>query len=156
MFSQEQLDAGLKVIRESSRDFGVVEMIVRCPDIETREVLEECKLDSVEGLVGDNWLTRGSSRTSDGLSHSDMQLTLMNSGVTHLIAQARERWCLAGDQLFIDMDLSTANLPPGTQIQLAPAEDCRLPADGADRWCRHRVCRHDRRGGLRRQLCHGL
>jgi len=119
--TMEQLDAGLNAIRESPRDRGVVEMIVRRPGIETREVLDECKLDSVEGLVGDNWHTRGSSQTSDGSSHPDMQLTLMNSRVIHLIAQNKERWRLAGDQLFIDMDLSTANLPPGTQIKLGSA-----------------------------------
>ena len=119
--TREQLDAGLNVVRESPRDGGVVEMIVRRPGIETRQVLEECRLDSVEGLVGDNWYTRGSSHTPDGSSDPETQLTLMNSRVICLIAQTKERWPLAGDQLYIDMDLSAANLPPGTQITLGGA-----------------------------------
>ena len=32
-----------------------------------------------------------------------------------------DRWALAGDQLYVDLDLSTANLPPGTQLQIGSA-----------------------------------
>jgi len=117
----EELEAGLDEIRQSPKDEGRLELIVRRPQTDEREVLEEGELDLVEGLVGDNWRTRGSSRTADGSSHPDMQLNIMNSRVIALVAQARDRWQLAGDQLFIDMDLSAANLPPGTQLALGSA-----------------------------------
>jgi hypothetical protein len=94
---------------------------VRRPQTEQREVLAEGTLDRAEGLVGDNWRTRGSSRTADGSSHPDMQLNIMNARVAALVAQHPDRWQLAGDQLFIDLDLSTANLPPGTQLALGSA-----------------------------------
>jgi len=119
--TMEELEAGLDEIRQSPKDEGRLELIVRRPQTDEREVLEEGELDRVEGLVGDNWKTRGSSRTADGSSHPDMQLNIMNSRVIALVAQARDRWQLAGDQLFIDMDLSAANLPPGTQLALGSA-----------------------------------
>ncbi len=115
------LEAGLAVIRQSPQASGVLEMIVRRPAVGQREVLLEGQLDVQSGLVGDNWLTRGSSRTDDGSAHPEMQLNIMNARSIALIAQERERWQLAGDQLFIDMDLSDANLPPGTRLAIGSA-----------------------------------
>jgi hypothetical protein len=118
--TMSELEAGLDEIRRSPKEEGVLEMIVRRPRTDEREVLQEGELDLKEGLVGDNWSTRGSSRTADGSSHPDMQLNIMNSRVIALVAQDKERWQLAGDQLFIDLDLSTENLPPGSRLALGP------------------------------------
>jgi len=117
----KELEAGLDEIRRSPRDEGVLALIVRRPQTDQREVLAEGQLDLVEGLVGDNWQTRGSSSTEDGSADFDRQLTLMNSRVIALIATENARWPLAGDQLFIDMDLSSQNLPPGTRLKLGSA-----------------------------------
>src|SRR5262245_11177225 len=102
-----ELEAGLDTIRQSPKDEGVIAMIVRRPKVDAREVLEEGELDLVEGLVGDTWKVRGSSRTPDGAAHPDMQLNIMNARVIALLAREKDRWPLAGDQLFIDMDVST-------------------------------------------------
>ena len=119
--SATELEAGLDKIRQSPKDNGTLDMIVRRPDVDEREVLGQGKLDIVEGLVGDTWKSRGSSRTDDGSAHPDMQLNIMNSRVISLVATSRERWPLAGDQLFIDLDLSEENLPPGTRLELGTA-----------------------------------
>jgi hypothetical protein len=119
--TMEELEGGLDEIRRSPKDAGVLELIVRRPRTDEREVLEVGELDPAEGLVGDTWKTRGSSRTLDGSSHPDMQLTIMNSRLIALVALQRDRWPLAGDQLFLDMDLSTENLPPGTRLALGTA-----------------------------------
>lgn len=116
-----ELEAGLDKIRQSPKDEGVLNLIVRRPEPESREVLTVGELDLTEGLFGDSWIKRGSSRTEDGSSHPDMQLNVMNSRVIALVAQDKERWQLAGDQLFVDMDLSEENLPPGTQLSLGSA-----------------------------------
>jgi hypothetical protein len=115
------LEAGLDTIRQSPNDAGVLALIVRRPHIGAREVLAEGELDLVEGLVGDNWSSRGSSRTANGSAHPNMQLTIMNARVIALVARKKERWPLAGDQLFIDLDLSADNVPPGTRLNLASA-----------------------------------
>jgi hypothetical protein len=117
----EALEAGLDEIRGAPRDEGVLKLIVRRRAVGEREVLTEAELDPAVGLVGDNWATRGSSRTADGSSHPDMQINLMNSRATALVAREPERWCLAGDQLYVDLDLSGANLPPGTRLALGSA-----------------------------------
>ena len=117
----DELQAGLDEIRRSPRDAGVLQLIVRRPQVDERELLEEGKLDPVEGLVGDNWRVRGSTQTGDGAAHPDMQLTIMNARVIALLAQTRDRWPLAGDQLFIDMDLSSGNVPSGTRLALGSA-----------------------------------
>ena len=116
--TREELEAGFDEIDQSPTDEGVLEMIVRRPEIGEREVLEQGELDLVEGLAGDNWATRGSSRTADGSAHPLMQIAVMNTRVIDLVAGSRDRWPLAGDQLFIDLDLSADNLPPGSRLAI--------------------------------------
>ena len=99
----------------------MLDLIVRRPLVGGREVLPEGELSVVDGLVGDSWKDRVSTRTPDGSPHPDMQLNIMNSRVVALLAQDRSRWHLAGDQLFIDLDLSADNLPPGTRLSIGSA-----------------------------------
>lgn len=116
-----QLEAGLDEIRRSPTDAGALALIARRPQVEAREVLDMGMLDLDEGLIGDNWKARGSSRTADGSAHPDMQLNVMNARVIALLAQRKDRWALAGDQLYIDLDLSAENAPPGTRLRLGEA-----------------------------------
>jgi len=119
--TMEELQAGLDEIRSAPKNEGVLELIVRRPRPGEREILEEGALDVHEGLVGDSWKDRKSTRSADGLAHPDMQVNIMSSRVIALISQDKARWHLAGDQLFIDLDLSAGNLPPGTQLMLGSA-----------------------------------
>jgi hypothetical protein len=116
-----ELEAGLEHIRQSPADSGVLELIVRRPAVDEREVLDEARLDLVEGLVGDSWRQRPSTRTTDGSPHPEMQLNIMNARAIALVAGTKERWHLAGDQLFVDVDLSDDNLPPGTRLAIGSA-----------------------------------
>jgi hypothetical protein len=115
------LEAGLDHVRRSPTDVGRLELIVRRPAENEREVLDTGVLDQHEGLVGDTWRLRGSSRTDDGSAHPDMQLNVMNARAAQLVAGSTARWALAGDQLYLDLDLSEANLPPGTRLALGAA-----------------------------------
>lgn len=117
----EELEAGLEEILRSPSDEGRLALIVRRPRKEEREVLEEGTLDLEEGLVGDDWKVRGSSATPDGSAHPEMQVTVMNSRTIALLAGTRDRWPLAGDQLFVDLDLGSENLPPGTRLAVGRA-----------------------------------
>jgi MOSC domain-containing protein YiiM len=84
--------------------------------------LEVGELDLAEGLLGDTWKARSSTRTPDRSPHPDMQINVMNSRAIALIAQQKDRWALAGDQLYVDLDLSPANLPAGTRLRIGSAE----------------------------------
>ena len=119
--SMEALEAGLPFIRESPRDRGALRLIVRRPGVDAREVLAIGELSVEEGLVGDTWRLRGSSRSADGRAHPDMQLNIMNARAAALVAQRDDRWPLAGDQLYVDLDLSGDNLPPWTRLSIGSA-----------------------------------
>jgi hypothetical protein len=119
--STAELEAGLSDVRDSPSDGGTVELIVRRPAVDEREVLAEAALEVEAGLAGDTWAVRGSTRTGDGSPHPDMQLTVMNSRAALLVAQEPGRRMLAGDQLYVDLDLSPANLPAGTRLALGSA-----------------------------------
>jgi MOSC domain-containing protein YiiM len=116
-----ELEAGLDHIRRSPADEGRVELIVRRPAVDEREVLDLGVLDLDDGLVGDTWKQRGSSRTDDGGPHPDMQLNVINARAADLVAAHTDRRALAGDQLHLDLDISLDNLPAGTRLALGTA-----------------------------------
>jgi len=119
--SSSELEAGLPAVLEAPRDEGALELIVRRPRKNEREVVDEGTLTFEEGLAGDDWRKRKSARTPDGAPHPECQVTLMSSRVIALIAGSRDRWPLAGDQLYADLDLSAANLQPGARLQVGEA-----------------------------------
>lgn len=121
MRSRAELEAGLAEIRESPRQQGALTLIVRRPATGIREVIAEGVLDPAHGLVGDNWSTRGDFRKRGAPPDPHVQLTLMNARAAALVAETQERWPLAGDQLFVDFDLSAANLPAGTRLGIGSA-----------------------------------
>lgn len=116
--SLEALNRSLKTIQQSPKERGAVKLIVCRPGTNERNVLDAAELDIAEGLVGDNWRTRGFNK---GVSHPDMQINLMNSRTIDAIAASKDRWPLAGDQFYVDLDLSKANLPPGTRLLIGTA-----------------------------------
>ncbi len=107
------LEAGLADIRRSPARVGTVGLVVRRPAVDERETLEEALLDPEDGLVGDDWKRRSGDR--------ERQVTVMNARVIALLAVSREQWPLAGDQLYVDLDLSVANLPPGRRFAVGGA-----------------------------------
>lgn len=153
----DELETGLDHVRQSPKDKGTVQMIVRRPGTDKREILTHGELDATEGLIGDNWLQRGSKRTADGSAHPDMQLNIMNARVVALVAVSEDRWPLAGDQIYVDLDLSKENLPAGTQLRLGSAviEVTSIPHMG----CKKFVARFGLEAmkfvnsGLGKQLC---
>jgi hypothetical protein len=119
--TMEELEAGLENVRRSPRERGVLEMIVRRPEVGAREVLDHGQLDLLHGLIGDTWHVRPGRGRADGTPHPEKQLNIMNARAVALVAQERDRWALAGDQLFVDFDLSEINVPPGTRLEVGDA-----------------------------------
>ena len=107
------MESYLEVIREAPSDEGTVQMIVSRPKTDSREILESCELHPEHGLVGDRHM-------SDANADPNRQLTLMNARAIDAITE-EERWPEAGDQFFVDFDLSLENLPPGTHLGLGEA-----------------------------------
>jgi MOSC domain-containing protein YiiM len=114
-----RLELSLDHIREAPTNGGTVELIARRPAVDEREVLSEVRIDRHYGVEGDSWRARGHGQ--DDEPDLDAQLTLMNSRAAAAIAGARERWPLAGDQLYVDFDISVDNLPPGSRVQIGSA-----------------------------------
>jgi hypothetical protein len=134
--SLQELEAGLEHILLSPKESGTVELIVRRPRVDERETLAEAALDQTDGLLGDTWKVRPSKNMPDHSANPNAQLTLMNARVIALVAQTKDRWPLAGDQLYVDLDLSAANLPAGTRLQVGTAvvEVTAQPHTGCDKF----------------------
>jgi MOSC domain-containing protein YiiM len=131
MFAElPELEAGLDKIRRSPHDEGTLALIVRRPAPSEREVLGEGTLDASLGLVGDRW----SASPADPRT----MLTLMNARSVAAVARSRDRWALAGDQLFVDLNLGYANLPPGTRLAVGAAviEVTEVPHRGCGKFIR--------------------
>lgn len=116
--TRADLEAFLPVLDAAPRDVGTLRAVVRRPAPGEREVLDVGHLDLAEGLLGDSWAQRGSRRTADGSAHPDMQLNLMGHRLVEFLAQDPEREALAGDQMFVDLDLSHDNLPVGSELHI--------------------------------------
>jgi hypothetical protein len=131
-----ELTAGLETIRQAPRDFGLLKMIVRRPQVDSRETVQEAELSLTDGLIGDNWKMRSNRHMPDGSANPEAQITIMNARSIALVAQTENRWPLAGDQLYIDLDLSEANLPPGTRLAIGSAilEVSPLPHTGCNKF----------------------
>ncbi len=120
--SVAELEELTDVVRASPSDEGTLELIVARPADNERQVLIEGELDLDVGLVGDNWGQRPSSRTDDGSAHPDMQLNIINSRFSDGISRGdQDQRIMAGDQLHVDLDLSEANVPPWTKLQIGDA-----------------------------------
>ncbi len=132
----DEFDAGLDHVRAAPADQGRLELIVSRPAVDAREVLTEAKLDLDVGLVGDTWQFRPSSRMPDRSAHPEMQLNLMNARVAGLVAADPDRRQLAGDQLYLDLDIGVHNLPVGTRLGIGDAviEVTGIPHLGCDKF----------------------
>ena len=112
-FSLEELNQGLPHIRETSKDSGTLDAIVIRPKENERVSLDECELSPEGGVHGDGW-----AKKEGGRPEPRIQVTLMNARAISIIAGSKERWPLAGDQLYVDFDLSEDNLPPGQSLAI--------------------------------------
>ena len=119
--SEPDLRDGLPHIQDSPKDLGLLELIVIRPQDKERVVLEECDLSLRLGVHGDMWAQGCWKSLEDGSPHPDVQVTLMNSRCIALLAQDKSRWPLAGDQLYVDLDLSGDNLPVGQRLAIGTA-----------------------------------
>lgn len=118
-----ELEAHLPELDATPKGAGTLELIVARPGLGERLVLEEGELDLDAGLVGDTWSQRSSKRTDDGSPHPDMQLNVMSHPMVRLLAGTDPGvQALAGDQLYLDLDLSCDNLPSGTRLVLGPPD----------------------------------
>ena len=114
-----ELEAGLDTVREAPTDRGTLELVVVRPEVGEREVLDEATLGLEDGVAGDRW--RNAGRSGGRPANVNAQVTLMSARAAALVAGDRERWPLAGDQLYVDLDLSGENLPPGTRLGIGSA-----------------------------------
>jgi MOSC domain-containing protein YiiM len=112
------IDAGLDAVRAAPADDGLVEFIVRRPAHDEREIVGEARLEPDLGLVGDQWDKQDAQSTPSYLA---AQLTLISTRVLAAIEPDRARWPLAGDQLYVDLDLSVDNLPAGSRLAIGSA-----------------------------------
>jgi MOSC domain-containing protein YiiM len=119
----DELSPGLDHVRAAPASDGTVVLIVRRPAENERELLAEGRLELDQGLIGDVWSSKPSSSSADGGPNRDRQVTVMGARAAALVAGGpdHQRWAQAGDQLYVDFDLSTANLPPGTRLGVGEA-----------------------------------
>lgn len=161
------LDACLDHVRGAPRDTGTIELIVLRTSEGQRAVVEEAEVDVTRGMIGDRWATKPSRHAPDGGPNLEQQLTLMNVRAIAAITD-RERWPLAGDQLFVDFDLSEASLPAGTRLQFGDVivEISALPHTGcakftgwfgadATKWVNSGVGRELRLRGVNARIVRG-
>lgn len=114
---ERTFDDSLHDVRAAPADQGRVELIVRRPADGARDILDEARLDPGSGLVGDRWVTHHGHEPI----YLAAELTVISTRVLAAIEPDRDRWPLAGDQLYVDLDLSAENLPAGSRLSVGTA-----------------------------------
>ena len=117
----DELKAGLPEILASPKDEGTLRAIVIRPARGERRDLASCEISARLGVHGDHWSKGCWKSTEDGRPHPDVQICMMNARWIQLIAQERSNWPPAGDNFFVDMDLTPDNMPPGTRLAIGTA-----------------------------------
>src|SRR5689334_5187543 len=113
------LEAALDLVRAAPKDSGTIELIARRPAQGTREIVDRARFSLELGVVGDGWHRRPSRKT--GAPNLEQQVTIMSSRAIAAIAPNRDDWSGAGDQLYVDFDISVENTPPGTRLAVGTA-----------------------------------
>ena len=119
--TRTELDEGLAEIRRSPKDNGRLAGIVIRPAVDERRSLASVEISAEGGVHGDRWARECWKTLPDGRPHPDVQVCIMNARAIALVAQHEDRWPLAGDNLFLDLELSDENLPPGQRLALGSA-----------------------------------
>ncbi len=114
------LEPHLDHLQAAPTDEGQLAMVVCRQGVARRRLLDEGRIDRELGLVGDDWSTRP-TRAPGGLPDRDKQVTVMSARMVALLDGSPQRQALAGDQLYVDLDLSADNLPPGARIAIGEA-----------------------------------
>jgi MOSC domain-containing protein YiiM len=120
----ETLAARLRALPPAPTDAGTVTLVVARPAPAVRVTPARAGLTPEGGLDGDRWSERARTNPQN-------QITVMRTDVARLIADGQPIE-LTGDNLLVELDLSSENLPAGTRLQVGTAqcEVTALPHDG--------------------------
>ncbi len=116
-----EFEEKLPWILDAPRNKGVLKMIVIRPGKNERTILKTCELSAAQGTHGDIWAWDCWKSLPDGSPHPDVQIALTSSRVMEAIEADHDRRALAGDNLYVDLDLSQANLAPGDRLSVGSA-----------------------------------
>lgn len=116
-----EIEQRLEWVLAAPAERGRVEALVVRPAVDQRESLERVMFSPQQGVVGDNWLTSCWKKLPNGESDPDVQVAIMNARMIEVLTNDKSRWPLAGDQLFVDFDLSVNNLAVGDRLQVGAA-----------------------------------
>ncbi len=110
------------IIDAAPKDAGRVDLIVMRPEENARILPDRIEVTAAQGLPGDHWKRGSGYALEDGSGDPEAQICMTMSGIMRAIAPDPTTWPPAGDNLFLDMDLTPANMPPGTAFAIGSAE----------------------------------
>lgn len=110
------------ILAAAPKDEGRLDLIVMRPDTGERVLPQSFEVTAENGVVGDHWKRGSGYALDDGTGDPDAQICMMMSGCIEAIAGPSENWAPAGDNFFLDMDLTPVNMPPGTSFAIGTAE----------------------------------
>jgi hypothetical protein len=130
------LMAALPFVMAAPADNAPVRQLCFRPDRHARSFPDQLALTRAAGIPGDRWLAEPWLRLPDGAPDPDIQVSILPARVLDLIWKPGDTAPHPGDPIIADMDLSLANLPPGTLVQAGSAV-LRVSAlfnDGCVKW----------------------
>ena len=129
------IEAAVAAASEAPAAYGTVELIAVRPADEERRLVDRVKVDPEAGVEGDNWLQRAGK--NENIAYGT-QVTLMNSRFADAVTPSGQGWEIAGDQFYVDYDISIDNAPAGSRLRIGSAvlEISEIPHTGCAKFSR--------------------
>jgi hypothetical protein len=115
------LTAALPHVLAAPKTDAPIAMLCYRPDFGQRTFPDSLTLTKAMGIPGERWLKHPWLRLADGTPDPRIQVSLLPTRVLELVWQDRETTPHPGDPIVADLDMTDANMPPGTLIQAGTA-----------------------------------
>ena len=130
------LALALPAILAAPRDEGTIRLLCARPKPNARTFPDVLTLTRAAGVAGDFEMSRPWLTLPDGSPDPQIQVSVIRWQVLDLVWRDRDRIAHPGDNIAVDMDLSTESLPAGSLLAAGTAvlRVSEEPNDGCVKW----------------------
>jgi len=118
VISRADLDAALPHVLDAPKDAAPVAQLCFRPDYGLRTFPERLVLTRAGGIPGERWAKAPWMRLADGAPDPRIQVSILPARIRDLVCGDRLH---PGDPVIADIDVTHANMPVGTLLQLGTA-----------------------------------
>lgn len=119
--TRAECDAALTHILDAPKVSAPIDMLCFRPDYGVRSFPDRIQVSVARGIEGERWLRDPWLKLPDGRPDPRIQISVLPKRVADLCWRNRDVSPHPGDTLIADLDMTSANMPVGTRLQVGSA-----------------------------------